>query len=83
MVTVGDTGCGMTQDFIQSRLFRPFSSTKALGMGIGSYESFHYIKELGGSIDVKSEVGRGSVVTLLLPLLDLRLMSDLRVAEGQ
>ena len=80
MVVVGDTGAGMSQEFMQNRLFRPFSSTKTSGMGIGSYESFQYVKELGGSIDVKSEVGQGTVVTLLLPLFDLRAGSDLRLA---
>lgn len=78
MVVVGDNGAGMSPEFIQSRLFRPFNSTKRSGMGIGSYESFQYIKELGGSIEVKSELGQGSVVTLLLPLFDLRTGSDLR-----
>ena len=78
MVVVGDTGAGMSPEFIQNRLFRPFNSTKTSGMGIGSYESFQYIRELGGSIDVKSEVGQGTVVTLLMPLFDLRTASDLR-----
>ena len=82
MVVVGDTGVGMSQDFVQSRLFRPFSSTKSTGMGIGSYESFQYVKELGGSIDVKSEPGQGTVMTLLLPLFDLRAGSDLRATQG-
>ena len=82
MVVVGDTGAGMTAEFVQNRLFRPFNSTKASGMGIGSYESFQYIKELGGSIDVKSEVGQGTVVTLLVPLFDLRTGTDLRQAEA-
>ena len=82
LVEVGDTGVGMTPEFIQQRLFRPFNSTKTSGMGIGSYESFQYVKELGGSIDVKSDMGRGTVVTLLLPLLDLRTESDLRMPEA-
>ena len=81
-VVVGDTGAGMSQEFVQSRLFRPFSSTKSSGMGIGSYESFQYVKELGGSIDVKSELGQGTVMTLLLPLFDLRAGSDLHTAGG-
>ena len=81
-VVVGDTGAGMSQEFVQSRLFRPFSSTKSSGMGIGSYESFQYVKELGGSIDVKSEMGQGTVMTLLLPLFDLRAGSDLHTAGG-
>ena len=81
-VVVGDNGAGMSQEFVQSRLFRPFSSTKSSGMGIGSYESFQYVKELGGSIDVKSELGQGTVMTLLLPLFDLRAGSDLHTAGG-
>jgi putative PEP-CTERM system histidine kinase len=82
LVEVGDTGAGMSPEFIQSRLFRPFNSTKSSGMGIGSYESFQYVKELGGSIEVKSELGEGTVVRLLLPLFDQRTGSDLRVAEA-
>ena len=79
MVQVGDTGVGMTREFIQTRLFKPFSTTKQAGMGIGSYESFHYIKELGGQIEVDSEVGRGTTVTVLLPLFDTRKQSDLQM----
>jgi signal transduction histidine kinase len=75
-VEVGDTGAGMTAEFIQTRLFKPFSSTKQAGMGIGSYES---IKELGGQINVDSEVGRGTVVTVVLPLFDANKRSDLEM----
>ena len=81
-VLVGDRGAGMSPEFIQNRLFRPFSSTKSSGMGIGSYESFQYVKELGGSIDVKSELGQGTEMTILLPLFDLRAGSDLHAAGG-
>jgi len=80
LLEVGDTGVGMSADFVQHRLFRPFNSTKSSGMGIGSYESFQYIKELGGSIEVKSELGQGTVVTLLMPLFDLRTATDLRAS---
>jgi putative PEP-CTERM system histidine kinase len=81
-VVVGDTGAGMSAEFIQTRLFRPFNSTKTSGMGIGTYECYQYIKELGGSIDVKSEVGQGTVMLLLLPLFDLRTGTDLRSAAA-
>lgn len=80
-VTVGDTGVGMSQEFIQTRLFRPFSSTKHSGMGIGTYESFQYIKELGGTIQVASQPGEGTVVTLLLPLFEHRARSDLQMTS--
>ncbi|RYE74925.1 MAG: PEP-CTERM system histidine kinase PrsK, partial [Oxalobacteraceae bacterium] len=67
-VVVVDTGCGMTEDFIQNRLFKPFQTTKSSGMGIGAHESYQYVQELGGKISVQSELDRGTTVTLLLPL---------------
>ena len=67
-VRVADTGCGMSEDFIQNRLFKPFQTTKASGMGIGAHESYQYVHELGGKISVQSELNRGTTVTLLLPL---------------
>ena len=70
LVEVGDSGVGMSDEFIQSRLFRPFSSTKASGMGIGSHESLQYVRELGGQIEVDSQPGRGTVMKVLLPLFD-------------
>jgi putative PEP-CTERM system histidine kinase len=78
-LVVGDSGAGMTPEFIRTSLFRPFSSTKQSGMGIGSYESFLYIKELGGTIDVTSDVGKGTVMTILLPLFDARTRTDLQL----
>ena len=68
LVEVGDTGTGMDEDFVQNRLFRPFGSTKHDGMGIGSYESHQYIRELGGAIDVQSQPGVGTVMRIVLPL---------------
>jgi putative PEP-CTERM system histidine kinase len=76
-VEVGDTGQGMSEDFVRNRLFKPFSSTKANGMGIGTYESAQYIRELGGSLDVDSAPGRGTVISVLLPLFDVKRGSDL------
>jgi putative PEP-CTERM system histidine kinase len=78
-VEVGDTGHGMSQDFIRDRLFRPFQTTKKTGMGIGAYESFQYVRELGGSISVQSEPGQGTEVTLLLPLVETQAGSDLQM----
>lgn len=71
-VVVGDTGLGMTREFVENQLFKPFSSTKPAGMGIGAYESFQYVRELGGEIQVDSEPGRGTVVTIVLPLFESR-----------
>lgn len=76
-VVVGDTGQGMSQDFIRDRLFKPFQTTKQAGMGIGAYESFQYVQELGGKIEVDSTVGVGTTVTVLLPMFESRKASDL------
>lgn len=81
-VQVGDTGQGMSRDFIDNRLFKPFASTKTTGMGIGSYESFQYLRELGGRILVDSEPGRGTTFTLILPLLETRASSDLQMTPS-
>ena len=69
-VLVSDTGRGMSPEFLRERLFKPFQTTKPAGMGIGAYESFQYVHELGGKITVESEVGAGTQVCLLLPLFD-------------
>ena len=76
-VEVGDSGAGMSEEFVRTRLFRPFNTTKQTGMGIGSHESSQYIRELGGSIAVDSELGRGTVITVLLPLFEAGRASDL------
>jgi putative PEP-CTERM system histidine kinase len=80
-VEVGDNGHGMSQEFIRDRLFRPFQTTKNTGMGIGAYESFQYVRELGGTVSVTSEPGQGTEVTLLLPLFDAHTGSDLQMLE--
>jgi putative PEP-CTERM system histidine kinase len=67
LVEVGDTGHGMTPDFVRERLFKPFQTTKATGMGIGAYESFQYVQELGGRVQVDSTPNVGTHVRLLLP----------------
>ena len=80
-IEVGDTGHGMSQEFISERLFKPFQSTKQAGMGIGAYESAQYIRELGGEMLVDSELNQGTRITMILPLFDIRTESDLRQKE--
>jgi putative PEP-CTERM system histidine kinase len=76
-VEVGDTGAGMSEEFVKTRLFRPFSSTKHSGMGIGSFESHQYIRELGGSIEVHTQPGQGTRMLVRLPVFELQQGSDL------
>ena len=80
-VEVGDTGCGMAPEFVRERLFKPFQTTKEAGMGIGAYESFQYVRELGGSFEVDSAPGAGTRVTIGLPLFELRSEPELHALE--
>jgi signal transduction histidine kinase len=66
-IEIADDGVGMSAEFVRNELFRPFQSSKPGGMGIGAYESAQYVRDLGGRIDVASEPGRGTRITLRLP----------------
>jgi putative PEP-CTERM system histidine kinase len=69
LVEVADTGCGMDPQFISDRLFRPFDTTKGnAGMGVGVYESREFVLGIGGSMDVQSTPGQGTVFRVQLPL---------------
>ncbi len=80
-IVVEDTGQGMSEEFVRERLFKPFQTTKQAGMGIGAYESFLYVQELGGKILVRSELNKGTQVTILLPLFDVQPYSDLQLLD--
>ncbi len=70
IIEIKDTGCGMDEEFISNRLFRPFETTKGKsGMGIGVFEAREFLQRLGGDIEVESEVGKGALFRLHLPLL--------------
>ncbi len=67
-IRIRDDGVGMSEDFIRTRLFRPFDTTKGnAGMGIGVYEAREFIHGLGGRMEVRSAPGEGSTFTILLP----------------
>lgn len=69
-IMVSDQGCGMDDNFVRDRLFRPFATTKGnAGMGIGMHETRDYIESLGGMLEVVSELGIGTQVTVTVPLL--------------
>ena len=68
-ICVIDTGCGMDDIFIKTRLFKPFDTTKGnAGMGIGVYESRAIIEEHGGHVTVSSIPGEGTTFKIFLPL---------------
>lgn len=72
VLEITDDGCGMTAEFIQHRLFKPFDTTKGkAGMGIGVYESLHIANSMGGRLTVDSRPGKGSTFRIQLPLVPL------------
>jgi len=68
VIEVTDSGVGMTPEFVRDRLFKPFQTTKAAGMGVGMYESAQYVTGVGGQILVDSTPDVGTRVRVVLPL---------------
>jgi signal transduction histidine kinase len=68
VLSVSDNGSGMSAEFIQARLFRPFQTTKKKGIGIGMFHSKMIVEAHRGRIEVESEPAKGSAFRVLLPL---------------
>lgn len=72
LVTIHDTGSGMT-DEVQKRLFEPFFSTKGdKGTGLGMYICQSIISRLGGSMSMESTLGQGTRFTISIPVSPLK-----------
>jgi signal transduction histidine kinase len=65
--SVSDTGEGMSQRFIEEKLFHPFATTKKRGVGLGLYTCREVVRANGGSITVTSEEGVGTTFLVVLP----------------
>ena len=65
-----DTGCGIKQEHLD-KIFEPFFTTKPVGKGTGLGLSVSYgiVQQHGGTLEVESEEGKGSVFTVMLPAL--------------
>ncbi len=65
--SIGDTGPGMSRTFIETRLYRPFATTKKNGIGLGLYTCREVVRASGGTIDVQSVEGAGTTFRVVLP----------------
>jgi putative PEP-CTERM system histidine kinase len=69
-IEVEDRGPGMSAEFIRTRLFQAFASTKQNGFGVGAFEAKGLVGAMGGRIEVESREGEGTRFTIFLPLAE-------------
>ncbi|MFL6210010.1 MAG: ATP-binding protein [Pyrinomonadaceae bacterium] len=82
-ISVRDTGLGMTEEFIRTRLFRPFATTKERGIGLGLYTCREIVAAHSGRIDVESEIGVGTCFRVVLPSTPVKRFSQASAARSQ
>ena len=87
-ITVEDSGCGMDEATL-AQVFEPFFTTKrpGLGGGLGLSMVYRFVRQSGGAVRIDSVVGKGSVLTILLPVApdgeaDLRVDEVVSVSGG-
>ncbi len=76
-IAIEDSGCGMSPDVV-ARVFEPFFTTKAggRGTGLGLSMVYGFAKQSGGVATIVSEIGRGTTVSLFLPLAGKELQAS-------
>ncbi|MFL6738710.1 MAG: XrtA/PEP-CTERM system histidine kinase PrsK [Sphingomicrobium sp.] len=66
-IAIADCGSGMDAEFVRTRLFQPFASTKTGGFGVGAFEAKSLVSAMSGRLVVESKPGEGSLFTIILP----------------
>jgi putative PEP-CTERM system histidine kinase len=68
VISVTDSGCGMSAEFMARSLFRPFQTTKQKGLGIGMFQSKMILEAHAGRVDVQSQPGKGTTFRVFVPI---------------
>jgi putative PEP-CTERM system histidine kinase len=68
LIIVSDNGVGMSKEFIEAKLFRPFQTTKKKGLGVGLYQCKTIVEAHSGKMKVKSTEGEGTDFFVYLPI---------------
>jgi two-component system NtrC family sensor kinase len=68
-IVFADTGMGIRPEHL-NKILDPFFTTKEKGTGLGLSVVYGIVERHGGKLDIKSQVGRGTTVTIRLPLAD-------------
>lgn len=82
-IDIIDDGHGMSPEFVRSKLFKPFVSSKDGGFGIGAFEAREMIKSMGGRVMVESREGIGSRFSIILPLAETRPLASSSTADPE
>jgi putative PEP-CTERM system histidine kinase len=81
LIDITDRGPGMTAEFVRDRLFRPLSTSKPQGSGIGAWQARELLREAGGDLTVLTSPGAGT--TMRLALLPARETPPARAAQPE
>lgn len=66
IITISDNGCGMNSD-TKAKAFKPFFTTKARGTGLGLAIVENLTKSIGGTIELESELQKGTIFRIIIP----------------
>ncbi|VAW98108.1 Histidine kinase [hydrothermal vent metagenome] len=83
-VEISDTGTGITSENLKN-IFDPFFTTKGVGTGTGLGLSLSYgiVQKHAGNIEVRSDVGKGTVFTIYLPVQQQNAQAEKQLASGE
>ncbi len=71
MLEVQDNGPGMDPSFVREQLFKPLSSSKPNGFGLGAFQARQLVQAMGGRLEVDTSPGQGTTMRVRLPILEI------------